>query len=158
RDGVGARRRHLPGREGAAANAVGLRRRDDVRSDEGGAGSRQPRRRPARYPVQGRWAAVGRRADPALARHAAHSVERALPRSRPAAGGQMTHRQLRFARILGLAALLACAPAALRAQTLRGKVNDLATRGPVAGATIILVAPDSTQVASAISGDDGSFT
>jgi hypothetical protein len=35
---------------------------------------------------------------------------------------------------------------------------DVATRGPVPGATVILVRPDSQQVASAISGDDGRFS
>jgi hypothetical protein len=70
----------------------------------------------------------------------------------------MTTHTLPVARTLALAALLACAPAALRAQTLRGTVTDRATRGPGSGATVVLIGPDSQKVASAISGDDGRFS
>lgn len=69
----------------------------------------------------------------------------------------MNPRTLRLTRA-GLLALLLAAPAAARAQTLRGTVTDRATQGPVAGATVILVTPDSQQVASGISDDNGAFT
>ncbi|MSR35698.1 MAG: hypothetical protein EXR95_03490 [Gemmatimonadetes bacterium] len=60
----------------------------------------------------------------------------------------------------GIAAILVtalAAPAAGRAQSLRGSVVDASTQLGVAGAAVRLIGADSQQVATAIAGDDGRF-
>ena len=67
----------------------------------------------------------------------------------------MIPRALRPAGLL--VALLLALPAGAGAQTLRGTVLDRSTRGPVAGAAVLLLRADSQQVASSISDDAGRF-
>jgi hypothetical protein len=64
----------------------------------------------------------------------------------------------RSALLLTAALLLGGLPSPIQAQSLRGRVLDVATREPVPGAAIRLLALDSQQVAAALADDSGFFT